>query len=274
VIEAMSQLMPNEDADTGDLVQQCLETRGIKVCVNTSLDQIRVKENLAECYFKGRNSGPETYDKVLIGIGRQPNTDNIGLENTDVEVEKGFIKVDDYLQTGVSHIYAAGDVISTAMLAHTAVYEAMIISENLKNPKSKRYENKVTPRVVYSTPEIAATGLTEKEAQEQFDDIRVINFPLEMSPKAIISQETEGRVKLIYRAGCGTLIGANLIGKASTEVIHELNLAVTCGLTVDELKNTVHAHPTMSESIWFALLKGQPFQSTAEWMTAMQEQLH
>jgi len=274
VIEAMSQLMPNEDADTGDLVQQCLETRGIKVCVNTSLDQIRVKENLAECYFKGGNSGPETYDKVLIGIGRQPNTDNIGLENTDVEVEKGFIKVDDYLQTGVSHIYAAGDVISTAMLAHTAVYEAMIISENLKNPKSKRYENKVTPRVVYSTPEIAATGLTEKEAQEQFDDIRVINFPLEMSPKAIISQETEGRVKLIYRAGCGTLIGANLIGKASTEVIHELNLAVTCGLTVDELKNTVHAHPTMSESIWFALLKGQPFQSTAEWMTAMQEQLH
>jgi dihydrolipoyl dehydrogenase len=273
VIEAMSQLMPNEDSDTGEIVQQCLEARGIKVCVNTFLDQIEVSGDLAQCSFKGDNSGLESYDKVLIGIGRQPNIDNIGLENTDIDVDKGFIKVDDYLQTKVSHIYAAGDVISTAMLAHTAVYEAMIIAANLKDPKSKRYENKVTPRVVYSSPEIAATGLTEKDAQEQYDDIRVINFPLEMSPKAIICKETEGRVKLIYRAGCGTLVGANLIGKASTEVIHELNLAVTCGLTIEQLKNTVHAHPTMSESIWFALLKGQPFQSTAEWMAAMQEQV-
>ncbi len=274
IIEALPQLLPNEDPDTGLIVQQCLEERGISVHVNTAVSGIDIKDGEAQCRFRGDLPAAQNYDKVLISVGRQPNTDDIGLEHTDVEVDNGFIKVDDYLQTKVPHIYAAGDVLSTAMLAHTAVYEAMIIADNLKNPCSKRYENKVTPRVVYSTPEIATTGLTEKEAQEAYDDIKVINFPLEMSPKAIICQETEGRIKLIYREKCGTLVGANLIGKASTEVIHELNLAVTHGLTVDQLKNTVHAHPTMAESIWFAVLKGQPFNSTAEWGSAMSEQSH
>lgn len=272
VVEAQAQLLPNEDPDTGMIIEQSLASRGIDVRVGSGVERVEVDGGRARCHFGGAApETPEWYDKVLVGVGRRPNTDDIGLENTGVEVDRGFIKVNEYLQTAVPHIYAAGDVIATAMLAHTAVYEAMIVAANIETPGRLKYDNKVTPRVIYSTPEVAAAGLTERQARALFDDIKVINFPLEMSPKAIICRETEGRVKLIYRDGCGTLVGASLIGKAATEVIHELNLAVTHGLTVEQLKHTVHAHPTMAESIWFAVLKGQPFNSTDEWLAAARQ---
>lgn len=266
IVEALPFLMPAEDPDTGLVIRQCLEDRSIRVFTNTSVKHIEIKNNMAECTLEGELTATETFDKVLIAVGRQPNTDDIGLENTDVETENSFVMVNDRLQTKVPHIYASGDIIVSPMLAHTAVYEAKVIAANLKNPGSMTYENKISPRVVYTHPEIASTGLTEIAARELHHTIKVIHFPMAMGPKGIVDSATEGRLKLIYNGKDGTLLGANIVGQAATEVIHELNLAVTCGLTIEQLGNTVHAHPTMAEAIWFAVLKGTPFNSTDDFM--------
>lgn len=273
LVEAQPFILPTEDPDTGMVTRQCLEDRNIKVFTSTCVKNIDIKNNKAVCLFKGELNTTEIFDKILIGIGRQPNIDNIGLENTDIEVENGFIRVNDQLQTTVSHIYAAGDVIPSLMLAHTAVLEAKVIAGNLKIPGSMTYENKIAPRVIYTHPEIASTGLTETEARELHHDIKVINFPFAMSPKGIVDNATEGRLKLVYREKDGILLGANIIGQAATEIIHELNLAVTCGLTIQQLGNTVHAHPTMAEAIWFAILKGVPFNSTDEFTLSLNKKI-
>lgn len=274
LVEALPFLLPTEDPDTGMLIRQCLEERNIKIFTNTSAKRIEIKDNKAECTLYGELTATKIFDKVLIGIGREPNTDGIGVENTDIELENGFICVNDHLQTKVPHIYAAGDVIPTLMLAHTAVLEARVIAANLNSPGSMSYKNKIAPKVIYSHPEIASTGLTETEARKLHKDIKIINFPMAMCPKGMLDNATEGRLKLVYSAKDGILLGANIIGKAATEIIHELNLAVTCGLTIEQLRNTVHAHPTMAEAIWFAVLKGKPFNSTDEWIAAMNAQAH
>lgn len=269
LIEAAPRILINEDVDTSMMVQDLLGKREISIHSGTSIEKAEVVDGKVNCTFTGNYSDVESFDKVLIGIGRQPNTDDLGLENTDINVEKGFIQVNDYLQTDASHIYAAGDVIPTLMLAHTAVYESMVITSNMMKPGSMPYNNKVAPRVVYTKPEIASVGLTEAEANKSYEQIKVINFPMMMNGKAIIEHSTEGRIKLIYKADDGVLLGASIIGKGATELIHELTLAVTHGLTINDLKNTVHAHPTLSEIVWFAVLKGQPFNSTQEFMASM-----
>lgn len=269
VVESAPRVIPNEDIDTSIMVQDLLGKRGISIYPATSIEKAEVVDGKVVCTFTGSYSEVASFDKVLIGVGRQPNTDDLGLENTDIEVEKGFIQVNDYLQTDVPHIYAAGDVIPTLMLAHTAAYESMIITTNMMQPESMPYNNKVAPRVVYTKPEIASVGLTEAEAQEAYEQIKVINFPMAMNGKTVIEHTPEGRIKLIYKSDDGVLLGASIVGKGATELIHELTLAVTHGLTIDDLKNTVHAHPTLSESVWFAALKGQPFSSTQEFMASM-----
>ncbi|WP_066495123.1 dihydrolipoyl dehydrogenase [Abyssisolibacter fermentans] len=269
LIEAAPRVMPNEDVDTSMMVQDLFSKRGIGIYPATSIEKAEVGDGKVICTFTGSYSDGASFDKVLIGVGRQPNTDDLGLENTDIEVDKGFIKVNDYLQTNVPHIYAAGDVVPTLMLAHTAAYESMIITTNMMQPGSIPYNNKVAPRVVYTKPEIASVGLTEAEAHKAYEKIKVINFPMAMNGKTVIEHATEGRIKLIYKSDDGVVLGASIVGKGATELIHELTLAVTHGLTINDLKNTVHAHPTLSESVWFAVLKGQPFSSTQEFMASM-----
>lgn len=269
MVEAAPRVMPNEDLDTSIMVQDLLGKRGISINPATSIEKAEVVDGKVVCTFTGGYSDIASFDKVLIGVGRQPNTDDLGLENTDIKVEKGFIQVNDYLQTDVPHIYAAGDVIPTLMLAHTAVYESMVITANMIQPGTMPYNNKVAPRVVYTKPEIASVGLTEVEARKVYEQIKVINFPMIMNGKTVIEHTPEGRIKLIYKSDDGVLVGASIVGKSATELIHELTLAVTHGLTIDDLKNTVHAHPTLSEIVWFAVLRGQPFSSTEEYMASM-----
>jgi len=269
IVESAPRIMLNEDFDTSAMVEELFIKRGIEVQTQTYVEKAEIVDEKVKCIFAGNNSCEETFDQVLIGVGRQPNTDDLGLENTNIKLDKGFIQVDDYLQTDVKHIYAAGDVISTLMLAHTAAYESVVVSTNMMQPESMPYKNKVAPRVAYTKPEISSVGLTEVEAKQEYGQIKVINFPMMMNGKTIIEHDTDGRIKLVYKAEDGVLIGASIIGKGATELIQELTLAVTHGLTINDLKNTVHAHPTVAEVIWFAALKGQPFNSTQEHMENM-----
>ena len=256
LIEASERILINEDVDTSVMAEDLLKNKNIKIYANTKLNKAEIIDNKVNCSLDGSYTNTELFDKVLISIGRKPNIEDIGLENTDVDVQDGFIKVNDYLQTNAKNIFAVGDVIPTTMLAHTAMYESTIAAANMVKPESMKYTNKNTPRVIFSNPEIASVGLTEFEAKEQYKEIKIINFPMMMNGKAIINHSIEGRVKIIYNPVDGVILGANIIGSGATELIHELTLAVTNKLTIDNLKNTVHAHPTLAEVLWFAASKG------------------
>lgn len=251
LIEGAKRILVNEDSDTSEIAQELLEKQKIEIHTDTILKKVEVINDSVKCLFDGAYTNTASFDKVLVAIGRQPNIENIGLENTDVEVKNGFIDVNEYLQTSVKNIFAVGDIIDTTMLAHTAIYESMIAATNMMKPESMKYTNKNTPRVIFSNPEIASVGLIEAKARELYKEIKVINFPMMMNGKAIINHSTEGRIKIIYNAEDGVILGANIIGESATELIHELTLAVTNKLTIDNLKNTIHAHPTLAEAIWF-----------------------
>jgi dihydrolipoamide dehydrogenase len=280
IVEAAPTVLPNEDQDTGMLAKELLEKKGIEIHTNLFIASAVVENNQVNCTFK-RSFAPEiestlssgTFDQVLVAVGRTPNTDDLGLDNTDITLTKGFINVDEYLETEVKGVYAAGDIITTMMLAHTAVYEAMVITSNMKQPLSMKNNNSAVPRVVFTNPEIAGVGLTEREAKQQFCDIKVINFPMEANGKNFIEHMTDGRIKLIFSGEELTLVGASIIGKAATEVIHELTLAVTHKLTHMDLKHTIHAHPTTSEIIWFTVFKGMLADSTESYMQMMKEKM-
>ncbi|HIG0358544.1 TPA: dihydrolipoyl dehydrogenase [Clostridium sporogenes] len=269
LVERSERILVNEDIDTSEIVQDLLRNKKIKIYTNTILNKSEIIDNKVNCSFDGSYTNKELFDKVLISVGRKPNIDDIGLENTDVKVEDEFIKVNEYLQTSAKNIFAVGDVIPTTMLAHTAMYESIIAAANMVKSESMKYTNKNTPRVIFSNPEIASVGLIESEARKQYKEIKVINFPMMMNGKAIINHSIEGRVKIIYNSVDGVILGANIIGDSATELIHELTLAVTNKLTIDNFKNTVHAHPTLAEVIWFAAFKGQVFNSTQEFIDSM-----
>lgn len=254
MVEMSDHIMPTEDTDTSLMVKEIFSNKGIKVHTSTCVKDVEIVDDKVKCLFKGAINEERKFDKVLLSIGRLPNIDALDLENAGIEIENGFIKVNEYLETSKANIYGAGDVVSTLMLAHTAVYESMIVSSNIISEKSKKYENFTAPRVVYTSPEVASVGLTERQAEDK-EKIRVINFPMRMNGKAILEKEIDGRLKLILDKRTETILGANIIGKNATELIHELALAVRHNLTLSDLKETVHAHPTLAEIIWFACFK-------------------
>ncbi|MCM1989456.1 dihydrolipoyl dehydrogenase [Oceanirhabdus seepicola] len=255
MVEMSDYIMPAEDIDTSVMVKEIFSNREIEVHTSTCVKKVEIVDNKVNCYFDGAINEERIFDKVLLSIGRVPNIDELNLEKAGVETENGFIKVNEYLQSTKDNIYGVGDVVPTLMLAHTAVYESMIVSSNIMNEKSKKYENFTAPRVVYTSPEIASVGLTERQAKGE-EEIKVINFPMRMNGKAILEKATEGRLKLILDKKTEVILGANIIGKNATELIHELALAVRHKLTLSDLRETVHAHPTLAEIIWFATFKG------------------
>ena len=271
VIEAAPMILPNEDMDTGMLAKELFEKNSIDVHTNTCLNSAKVSNHQVVCEFSGETLASGSYDRVLIAIGRIKNTDDLGLENTDITTTKGSVDVNEYLETSVPKVYAAGDIIPTMMLAHSAVYESLVITSNMKKSNSMKNINRAVPRVVFSNPEIAGVGLTEKEAKELYGDIKVINFPMLLSGMNMITHQTDGRLKLIFSGTDLVLIGASIIGRLATELIHELTLAVTYKMTFYDLKNMIHAHPSTSEVIWFSVLKGMLLDSTECFIEMMKD---
>jgi len=265
IVEAAPTLLPREDFDTGKMIETIFANRNIQTKTNSKLRSATIINDKIHCTFDN-DEDTSIYDQVLVSTGRIPNTNDLGLEHTDVVINGSFIEVNDSLQTAVPTIYAAGDVIDTAMLAHTAVFEAMVIADHINGYHTMTNNNSSVPRIIFTKPEIAGVGLTERQAKQQFSDVRIINFPKKMNGKNMIEHQTDGRLKLVFKGDELTLIGASIVGHLATEIIHELTLAVTHELTYYDLKNTIHAHPTSSEIIWFAINKGQLMNSTEEYV--------
>lgn len=251
LVEFMPTILPLEDEEVSKQVGRSFKKAGIEVLVKSTVESIDTASELLKINIRNKKGELETYEAemVLSAVGISPNVENIGLEETGVELEKGRIKVDDYYRTNIEGIYAIGDIVHGPALAHVASAEAICCVEHIAglNPEPIDYTN--IPGCTYTTPEVASVGLSEAKAIESGREIKIGKFPFTASGKASAAGANEGFVKLIFDAQDNTLLGAHLVGANVTEMIAELVLARKKGVTGHDLITTVHPHPTMSEAV-------------------------
>lgn len=257
IIEMLDRVLPLEDAEASAMVQSAFERYGIDIRTGTKVDQVALDAKgvtLTLTPAAGGASETLSGDQVLVAIGRAPNTEGLGLEALGVALERGFVKVDDQLRTSVPQIYAIGDVAGPPMLAHKASHEGVQAVEHIAGLPTHPIDASFIPNCTYCQPQVASIGLTEARAREAGHEVKVGKFPFVGIGKAVAIGETEGWVKIVSDARYGEILGATVVGPEATELIHELALARSAELTVDELVGMVHAHPTLSEAIHEAAL--------------------
>lgn len=253
IVEFMEQgLVPREDADISKELGKIYKKKGIKVLGNTAVESVDTKGRGCKVTAKNRKTGKEEViqcDIVLSAAGITPNTEDIGLEELGIKTDRGFVTVDEYYQTNVPGVYAIGDIIPTAALAHVASAEGITCVEKIAGmtPEAVDYNN--IPGCTYCSPEVASVGYTETAAKEAGYELKVGKFPFTASGKASAAGAKEGFVKVIYDAKYGELLGAHMIGANVTEMIAEMVAARKLETTGHEILKTVHPHPTMSEAV-------------------------
>ncbi|QQK77767.1 dihydrolipoyl dehydrogenase [Salicibibacter cibarius] len=223
--------------------------RNVEVLTHASIQSVEEQEEriivTAEI-----NGDTKTFNSnyVLVTAGRKPNTDKIGLEQTGVELDdKGLIKVDDQCKTSIDHLYAIGDVIAGPALAHKASYEGKVAAEAI-NGEPAKLDYIAIPSIVFSDPELASVGYTEKEAKEDGFDVNISNFSMAANGRALSLNESDGFLKLVTRKEDDLVLGAQIVGPSASEMIAELGFAIEVGMTAEDIALTIHAHPTMSEA--------------------------
>lgn len=253
VVEFADQLVPAADKDVIKIYQKYVKNR-FNVMLSTKVVAVEAKEDGLYVSFEGKNAPAEAvrYDKVLVAVGRTPNGKLLDAEKAGVAVdERGFINTDKQMKTNVNHIFAIGDIVGQPMLAHKAVHEAHVAAEVISG-KKHYFDPKCIPSIAYTDPEIAWVGVTEKEAKEQGLKIETAVFPWAASGRAIASARTEGSTKLIFDKDSGRVIGGAMVGINAGEMLGEIGLAVEMGADGEDLALTIHAHPTLNESIGLA----------------------
>ena len=254
VVEFMDGLITGCDRDLLRPLQKRMEKRFERIMLSTKVTKIEAKKDGIHVSFEGEEAPKETqvYDRVLVSIGRRPNGKNIGAENAGVAVdERGFIAVDKQMRTNVSHIFAIGDIVGQPMLAHKATHEGKVAAEVIAGHKVE-FQAMCIPSVAYTDPEIAWAGLTETEAKTKGIEYEKASFPWAASGRAISVARTEGTTKLIFDKTTHRLIGAGIVGVNAGELLAEAVLAIEMGADAHDLGLTIHAHPTLSETICFA----------------------
>ncbi len=249
IIEMLPKIIPNMDEDIVNVLKGKLEESGIEIHTNSRVMSIEERGNTTIVKAEGANGGfIVEAEKVLLSIGRKPATAALGLENTKIETDRGFVKVDKNMQTKSSSIYAVGDCKGGALLAHTASAEGIYVAEHIMNKKSE-IDFKTTPFCVYTKPEIAGVGMTEKQAIEKGYNVGTGLFPLYGNGKSIIMGESYGIVKFVTDKDTDQILGLHIAGPRATELIVEGALAIRLEATVEEIVTTIHAHPTVGESL-------------------------
>ncbi|PAJ74898.1 dihydrolipoyl dehydrogenase [Pseudoalteromonas sp. NBT06-2] len=253
VVEFADQLVPAADKDVIKIYQKYVKNK-FNVMLSTKVVGVEAKEDGLYVTFEGKKAPaePVRYDKVLVAVGRTPNGKLLDAEKAGVAVdERGFINVDKQLRTNVNHIFAVGDIVGQPMLAHKAVHEAHVAAEVIAGQKHF-FDPKCIPSIAYTDPEIAWVGVTEREAKEQGLNIETAVFPWAASGRAIASARTEGQTKMIFDKDTGRVIGGAMVGINAGEMLGEIGLAVEMGADGEDLALTIHAHPTLNESIGLA----------------------
>lgn len=249
IIEMSDRLVPAADEEVSQVLRKSLESKGIKVLTSTKLNEIKEQGGRLTLKLEGKED--VVVDKALLSIGRVP--DLSGLDSLDLELEKGKIKVDEYMQTSVEGVYAPGDVNGIKMLAHAAFRMGEIAAENAVKGNHRKVKLASTPAAVYTMPEIGMVGLTESQAREKYD-ISVGKFSFAANGRAIASGETAGFVKVIADRKYGEILGVHIIGPAAAELINEASSLIEMEITIEEVAKTIHGHPTYSEAMFEACM--------------------
>jgi len=256
VLEYADRILPTEDRDVSKEVEKLLKKRGIHIVTNAKvLPETLEKGNgvTIQAEHKGERKA-FTAEKMLVSVGRQANIEGIGLENTEIVVEKGFIQTNEFYQTKESHIYAIGDVIGGLQLAHVASHEGIVAVEHIAGHQPTPIDYTMIAKCVYSRPEVASVGLTEEEAKAKGYDVKVGKFPFKAIGKALVFGEAEGFVKMIADKKTNDLLGVHMVGPHVTDMISEAGLARVLDATPWEVAHTIHPHPTLSEAMMEAAL--------------------
>jgi dihydrolipoamide dehydrogenase len=252
IVELLPRLVPLEDEEVSQELERSFRKRGIKSQVGTRLEKMEQSDKgvtVTGKDAKGQEVKLEA-EMLLVAVGRMPYTEGLGLEGTKIRVEKGFIRTDEYQQTGEKGVYAIGDVVPTPLLAHLASKEGIVAVEHMAGQKDVRPINlRLVPNCTYCDPEVASVGLTEAKAREDGYDVKVGKFPFSASGKARILGEEEGFVKIVGEKKYDEILGVHIIGPHATELIAEACVAMQLESTAEELGRTMHAHPTVSEAV-------------------------
>ncbi len=255
IIEALPRLLPSEDDDVSRQIERSFKAQGIKIETSARVDGVVATEaGVTLAITAGDRSQELQAEKVLIGVGFGGNTEDLGLEDLGVELENGFIRVDDYCQTNLPGVWAIGDVTGKLLLAHVASHQGVTAVEKIagRNPKPLDYQQ--IPRAVYCQPQVASLGLTEAQARERGHDVRTGRFPFRANGKAMAAADTEGFVKVVSDRLSGAILGYHMIGRDVTEMLGEATLGNALNATNLDFSVAVHAHPTLSEAIKEAAL--------------------
>jgi len=247
VIELLPQVLPSEDPECANEVVRQLKKQN--VTIETGVKLTGVKDQGDHCVVSVEGKPDRVFAKVLMSIGREPVTDDLGLQKVGIAVDRGFINVDAHYKTSAANIFAIGDILKTAALAHTASAEAMHAVEVIagKNPPLINYE--ANPSAIYTYPEVASIGMSEPKLKEKNIAYKVAKFPFAPMAKAKIEEATEGFIKILSHPQYGELLGVHIVGARATELIGEFVLGKILETTVDEIGHAIHPHPTISETI-------------------------
>jgi len=257
IIEFEQRLVPTEDEEVSKEIERLFKKRKIKIVTNAKVlpETVAIKNGIVhlQAEHKGKKTAVQA-EKVLVSVGRQANVENIGLESTDVKLERGVIRVNSSMQTSETHIYAVGDVVGGLQLAHVAAHEGIMAVEQIAGLNPHVYGAHLAPKCIYSRPEMASVGWTEKQARERGYELKVGKFAFKAIGKALIYGETDGFVKVIADVKTNDIIGVHMIGPHVTDYIAEAALAQMLAATPWEVSQTIHPHPTMSEALAEAML--------------------
>ncbi len=249
VIEMMPDILPGADREVAGMMRQILEKKGIRVFSDSRVNSIARQEGsmLVSATLNGEDKALMA-EKVLVAVGRRPLTRNLNLEGAGVRSEKGRIQVDRFQRTNRENVYAVGDCCSPIMLAHVAMREGIVAAENIFG-KELKMDHLTNPGCVYTSPEIAWVGMTEEQARKDGREVRIGKFPLLANGKSLILGETDGMIKIIADDRFGEVLGVHIIGPRATDLITEGALALRLEATLEEIADTIHAHPTVAEAM-------------------------
>ncbi len=252
VVEMLDQILPNSDAEAVEVLSRDFARRGITMLTGTRAGKLKKSKNGVELEIETSDGKKETLkaERILVSVGRTPNTENLGLDAVGIKTEKGFIPVGDYCRTSVESIYAVGDCVPSLALAHVASKEAEIAVEHMAGKKpEKRLPDDLVPAAVYTEPQLASFGPTEAQLKERKVEYGKAVFPYRGAVKSVAIEQPDGIVKLLYDGKTHEILAAHVAGSTATELIHELLLARKAELLPEDVATMVHAHPTLSEAV-------------------------
>jgi len=257
VVEALPRLLAGSDPELAQVVVKKLKKLGVESVTGAKAKSWEEKGDHAVVTIETAE-GEKTIeaDKILVAVGRRPNSENLGLEALGVKIERGFVPVNQRQETNVPGIYAIGDVAGQPMLAHKASKEGEVAAEVIAG-KNAAMDARVIPAVIFTDPEIASAGLTAEEAEQKGRKVRIGKFPFAALGRAIANADTDGLVKIVLDAGTSEILGIHVVGGGASDVIGEAALAIEMGALADDLGLTIHAHPTLPEALMEAAKAAQ-----------------